>query len=423
MKIAIIGLGYVGLPLAALLANKFEVIGFDTDSSKVEKLHARQEILTEPGLKGILDSAIDGGKLKFTTNPSDIKDSDIKIITVGTPYNEVKMDVDYSFIDSATAIVCNNLKKGDVVVLKSTVPVGTTSKRLVKFITANNFKVPEEIGVVFSPERIIEGQAISDYKVLPKIIGASDDRSFEIFSNVAQTLGGKIVRVSNPETAEMVKMTDNYARFAFIAIVNELALICEKLGVDVMEMLKAAKDDYKKNDGLLVPGPGVGGSCLNKDPFILKSNMEREGLKLKMVDAAREVNSSMPEHISELVARFRDNSMTVAIAGVAFKGDTDDTRFSPSFKIKEKLEQNGAKVRLSDPFVKSIGAVISDIYEAAEGADVFVLITDHKEYKNIDLKKLKSLMNTNPLIIDARAIIPRTEAESIGFEYHGLGRL
>ena len=423
LKIAIVGLGYVGLPLAALLAGKFDVIGFDTDSAKVEKLRLREEILTEPGLKEVLNSAIDGGRLKFTTDPNDIRDSTVKIITVGTPYDERKKDVDYSFLDSATELVCRNLKKGDVVALKSTVPVGTTSGRLAKAILANGFRVPEDVGVVFSPERIVEGQAINDYGTLPKIIGASDDRSFGVFSKITEALGGKTIRVSNPETAEMVKMTDNYARFAFLGLVNELALVCEEVGVDVLEMLNAAKDDYKRNDGLLIPGPGVGGSCLNKDPFILKSNMERHGLRLKMVDAAKEINSGMPDHVSELVNRFRSGSKIVTVAGVAFKGDTDDTRFTPTFKIKEKLEEKGAKVRLSDPFVKSVDGVISDIYDASDGADVLVVVTDHKEYKNIDLKKLKSLMNTGPLIIDSRAIIRREEAESMGFEYHGLGRL
>lgn len=423
LKIAIIGLGYVGLPLAALLSGKFEVVGFDTDASKVKKLDKREEILTEPGLKEILNKSIDSGKLKFTTTAEDIQDSQVKIITVGTPYDEKKRDVDYSFLDSAIEIVCRHIKKGDVVVLKSTVPVGTTSKRVVKALKANKHKVPEDVGVVFSPERIVEGQAIHDYATLPKIIGASDDRSFEIFSKVAQALGGRIIRVSNPETAEMVKMTDNYARFAFLGVVNELALVCEKVGVDVMEMLRAAKEDYKRNDGLLIPGPGVGGSCLNKDPFILQSNMEKEGLSLHMVDAAKEINSNMPAHVSELVGKFRKGSKIVVVAGVAFKGDTDDTRFTPSFKIKETLEAQGKKVRLSDPFVKSVDGIISDIYKASKGSDVFVVVTDHQEYKKIDLKKLKSIMNTSPLIIDARALIKRSEAESLGFEYHGLGRL
>ena len=424
MKIAIIGLGYVGLPLSALLAEKFDVMGFEIDPNKLKKLNAREPVLSEPGLEEILNRALDSKRLRLTGNPSELAGANVKIITVGTPYNEEKEDVEYSFLDSALDIVCKNVKKDDVLVLKSTVPVGTTSDRVVKALNAADYKVPEDVGVIFAPERIVEGQAIRDYKTLPNIVGASDDRSFSIYSEIlSSVMGGKIIRVSNPETAEMIKMTDNYARFSFIGLTNELALICEKVGVDVMEMIHAAKDDYPRNAGLMIPGPGVGGSCLNKDPFILKSNLKRKGLSLKMVDAAKEINSNMPAHVCDMVKEFRKNAKIVAIAGVAFKGDTDDTRFTPTFKIRELLEMDGIAVKLSDPFVKSVEGVTDDLYKASEKADVFIIITDHSEYKNIDLNALKSAMNSNPLIIDTRAILKRENAIKLDFEYHGLGRL
>ncbi|MDE1824986.1 MAG: nucleotide sugar dehydrogenase [Candidatus Micrarchaeota archaeon] len=423
MKIAVIGIGYVGLPLAALLSEKFDVLGFDIDAKKIAKLNAGEETLKEPGLKEALDNARPTGRLKFTTSQDEITDCNVKIISVGTPYDESKNDVDYTFLDSALEIICKHLRKGDVVALKSTVPVGTTSSRVAKAISSHGFKVPEDVGVVFSPERIVEGQAVRDFKALPKIIGASDDRSFQVFSTVLSVLGGKIIKVSNPETAELIKMTDNYARFAFLGITNELALASEKFGVDVMEMLKAAKEDYPRNSGLLVPGPGVGGSCLNKDPFILKSNLDKMGLSLKMVDAAKQINSYMPTHISEMVKHYRNDAKVIAIAGVAFKGETDDTRFTPSFKIKDELKVGGAAVRLSDPFVNYVPGVIPDIYEAVRGAEVLVIVTDHNEYKSLDLERIKSLMNSKPLIIDTRALIPRDKAKALGFEYHGLGRL
>ena len=423
LKVAIIGLGYVGLPLAALLAERLDVIGFDIDASRIKKLEAGEPVLSEPGLDEALSKAVGSGRLRFSPNPADVSDSDVKIITVGTPYDERAKDVDYSFLDSAIEIVCGNIKKGDVVALKSTVPVGTTSERLVKALRAKGYAVPEDVGVVFSPERMVEGQAIRDFKTLPNIVGASDERSLSIYSEVASVMGGRIIRVSNPETAEMVKMTDNYARFAFLGITNELALMCEKAGVDVLEMLKAAKEDYARNAGLMIPGPGVGGSCLNKDPFILKANMAKKGLELKIVDAAKEVNYHMPTHVYLMVKEFRNNAKEVAIAGVAFKGETDDTRFAPSLKINEMLKADGATVRLSDPYVRSVSGTTRDIYEAVKGAEVLLIMTDHKAYGEMDLKRVKSLMAQNPLIIDTRGIIKRDEAERLGFEYHGLGRL
>jgi UDP-N-acetyl-D-mannosaminuronic acid dehydrogenase len=199
--------------------------------------------------------------------------------------------------------------------------------------------------------------------------------------------------------------------------------MCDKAGVDVLEMLKAAKEDYARNAGLMIPGPGVGGSCLNKDPFILKANMAKKGLELKIVDAAKEVNYHMPTHVYLMVKEFRNNAKEVAIAGVAFKGETDDTRFAPSLKINEMLKADGATVRLSDPYVRSVSGTTRDIYEAVKGAEVLLIMTDHKAYGEMDLKRVKSLMAQNPLIIDTRGIIKRDEAERLGFEYHGLGRL
>ncbi len=424
MKIAVIGLGYVGLPLSALLAEKLEVIGFDLDISRIEKLKAREPVLAEPGLQEILDKVLDNRGLTFATNPEDISDCNVKIITVNTPYEETAKDVDYSFLDSALQIVCSHINRGNVVVLKSTVPVGTTSQRVIKALNSEGYRVPEDIGVVFSPERIAEGQAIYDYRTLPKIIGASDDRSFALYSEIVTTaIGGKIIRVSNPETAEMVKMTDNYARLVFLGLTNELALICEKVGVDVMEVLRASKDGYSRNAGLLIPGPGVGGSCLNKDPFILKSDLAKKGLSLKMVDAAQEVNCNMPAHVCEMVKELKRNANTIAIAGVAFKRDTDDIRFAPSLTLKHLLEINGATVKLSDPFVTCVNGIIGDVYKAVEATDVLIIVTDHKQYINIDLKRIKSAMNVNPLIIDTRALIQRDEVKRLGFEYRGLGRL
>lgn len=424
MKISVIGLGYVGLPLSALLAQNFDVIGFDIDASRIRKLDARERVLSEPGLDEALDRAMDSGRLKFTSAPGDITDSNVKIITVGTPYDDKKKDIDYSFLDSALEAVSARVNKGDVIVLKSTVPVGTTSGRVVRALNKKNHRVPEDVGVAFSPERILEGQAIKDYKNLPKVIGASDERSYRIAEEVFSALGGRMVRVSDPQTAEMVKMIDNYARYAFLGLTNEVALISEKSGVDVMEVLKAAKDDYPRNAGLMIPGPGVGGSCLNKDPFILKTSMAREGLDLKMVDTAHEINSGMQPHVVSMVKKFARGRKRVAMAGLAFKGQTDDTRFTPAFRINALLQREGFEVRLSDPLVKSKEyAITSDIYEAATGSEILLLVTDHEAYRNIDLRHLKGLMKEKPLIIDTRAFIDRSKAEKEGFEYHGLGRL
>ena len=421
MKIAVIGLGYVGLPLSSLLAVKNDVVGFDVDSGKIESIRKGNIPIREPDLEKYLKSAISSGKLKVTADPSEIRNTDVKIITVGTPYNEKTDFIDYSQLESSLDLVVPYLKPMDVLILKSTVPPGTTMGMVKSRIESAGFRVPEDIGLVFSPERMIEGQAIRDFQSLPKIIGASDDRSFGITKQILSELGGKIIRVSKPETAETVKMVDNYSRYVFIGLVNELALACEKIGVDVLEVIRSAKEDYPRNAGLLIPGPGVGGSCLNKDPFILRGIMRTSGLELEMVRSASTINTMIPNHVADLVSRYR-SSGSVTMLGVAFKSDTDDTRFTPSFTIMDDLTRKGFSVRMADPFVTGKD-IYRDPYSASEGSDILLVVTDHSDYRKIDLARLKNIMTENPLIIDTRGMIDRNIAVKHGFEYHGLGRL
>lgn len=421
-KIAVIGLGYVGLPLSSLLAIKYNVIGFDVDKLKIRGLLENKLPVDEPDLEYYLEKSISSNHLIITNEAYKIKEANIKIITVGTPYNNNEMKIDTEQLISALNIVLPYLNNGDVIILKSTVPPGTTNGLVKTIIENGGFAVPENIGLVFAPERMIEGQAIKDFKTLPKIIGATDERSYRIASEVLSSLGGKLIKVSNPETAEMIKMVDNYSRYVFLALTNEIALISERVGVDVLELIEAAKDNYPRNSGLLLPGPGVGGSCLNKDPFILKTEMNKSNLQLKMVNCSEEINNYMPLHVAELVKKYLLPGSMITILGVAFKGDTNDTRFTPCYTIENNLSGSGYNIRLSDPFVKG-EKIISNPYNAVRKSDTIVLLTDHSLYKNLDLYKIKGLMNNKPIIIDCRGLIDRQKAESVGFEYHGVGRL
>ena len=421
LKVSVIGLGYVGLPLSSLLARKYEVIGFEVEKNKAAVIARGQVPIDEPGLHDILSEALKSQRLNITSNPARLRETSVKFITVGTPYDEKADFVDYGQLESALDIIVPNLNIGDVVILKSTVPPGTTMGLVKNKIEASGFKVPEEIGVVFSPERMVEGQAVKDFQVLPKIIGASDERSGSIAEKVIGSLGGKIIRVSNPETAETIKMVDNYSRYVFLGLTNELALICEKIGVDVLEVIKSAKDNYPRNSGLLLPGPGVGGSCLNKDPFILRGILRKSGEELEMVKSAQSVNSHIPFHLADLISRFRPKGQ-VTLLGVAFKGDTDDTRFAPSLIIKDELVKRNYRVRMTDPYVVGDG-IVKDLYGTCTGSNIIVILTDHSCYNDIDLQKLKSLAAESPMILDTRGMVDRAKAVEAGFEYHGLGRL
>ena len=423
-KISVIGLGYVGLPLSLLLARKFMVIGFDNDASKISKLIDGEKVISEPGVEELLLDNTVRNKLSFTNNVGDILNTRVKIITVGTPY-DINLDyIDYSQLNGAIDLLDGNIKSGDIVVLKSTVPPGTTNQILKRRLEFFGFNVPNDVGIAFSPERMVEGQAIRDFSSLPKIIGASDPQTSAIVSEIVGSMGGEVIQVSSPETAEMIKMVDNYSRFTFLGLTNEIALISEKIGIDVLELIMAAKQGYPRNAGLMTPGPGVGGSCLNKDPFILSSHLKKLNLELQMVGAASIVNRSIPNHIAEIVNNFANGRKIVTIAGVAFKGDTDDTRFTPTFEIKSKLENLGFKIILSDPYVSQTPLnIIKDPYEASRSSDIFLLLTDHSDYKEIELRLLRSMMAEKPLIVDTRGLISKEMAMKLGFEYHGYGRL
>lgn len=414
----------MGLPLATLLARNFAVVGFDVDAEKVSHLTLGRTTLQEPGLTEALASAIAERRLRFTSRAAESAGCDVKILTVGTPYNQRKKAVDYSQLDLALNLIGEHLTPGEVLIIKSTVPPGTTAGRVREFVQALGLRVPEDVGLTFAPERIVEGQAMRDFVRLPKIIGATDDRSYDVAREVLGSLGGSVRRVSGPTVAELVKLVDNYSRYVFLGLTNELALMSERLGIDVLDLIDAAKFEYPRNSGLLQPGPGVGGSCLNKDPLILSSVMEQEGLTLEMGRAASRVNQSIPTHIVELVVRFAGPRRAILVAGVSFKRDTDDTRFAPALEISDQLRAQGFTVLLSDPFARTQGVDVKpDLLAAVKDAQILLLLTDHSAYHQIALADLKARMATHPLIIDTRGAFDRGLATQLGFEYHGYGRL
>jgi dTDP-alpha-D-glucose dehydrogenase len=423
-RVCVVGTGYVGLPLAVMLSRNYPVVAFDVDREKIAQLSEGRTSQQEPGLPELLTVALRQQNVRFTSLPAELGRCDVKIFTVGTPYDSDRGGVDYSQLDRALGILGEQLARKDVIIVKSTVPPGTTEKRVGRAVSARGLRVPEDVGLVFSPERIVEGQALTDFARLPKIVGATDDRSAGVASEVLGTLGGSIRRVSSPTTAELIKMVDNYARYVFLGLTNEIALMCEKAGVDVLELIEAAKFEYPRNSGILLPGPGVGGSCLNKDPFILSSLMQKDGLPLEMVEAAARVNRMVPSHIADLVFRFAGSRRSVTLAGVAFKRDTDDTRFTPSIEIARDLRQGGFSVKLSDPYARLEGTEIErDLLTSTVGAEILLTLTDHSIYQSLELSDFKRCMAPNPLIVDTRGMFDRSLAEGLGFEYHGYGRL
>jgi len=435
-KACVVGLGFIGLPLSVALASRgADILGYELREEVVEKINKGEAPIYEPGLEEELKKVVEAGKIKASSNPEIIKEADIVIITVGTPVDDngvPKLD----YVKSACEIIGKNLKKNAIVVLKSTVPPGTTEEIVKPLLEqSSGMKCPEDFGVAFCPERTVEGQAMKEFLTLPKVVGGINQETTDRVSEFFSILNDKIVKVSKPRTAELVKLMDNTYRDVNIALANEFAEAGMALGVDVIEAIEAANQDYSRNH-ILIPGAGVGGSCLTKDPLILNTTVkEKGGPTLDLVLQGRETNKKMPEVMIELAKKVLErNEKTIenskiALLGLAFKRDTNDLRHTPTKDIYEKLSEKGTQVIGYDKFVdkeevkKFFGEIeLSETaYDACKDADLCMILTDHSEFSELNLTKLKEIMKT-PAIVDGRHMIDPKKAIETGFDYEGLGR-
>lgn len=430
--VGVIGLGHIGLPLASLLTTGgFSVVAYDVDPNRVMQVKAGLPGFHELGLEQTLRGALQSGRMLVTDEEASLAAVEVSLITIGTPWNEREGMPDLSQLDAAVKTLGRNLRRGAVVVLKSTVAPLTTEERVAPQLQSiSGMTAGRDFGIAFSPERMIEGQAIQDFKTLPKIIGAIDDRSYEKAAAVLGALGGKVLRVSSPRAAEMVKMLDNFNRDSSLALINQFAVLCMAAGVDVLEIIRTAKLDYPRNAGLLIPGGGVGGSCLNKDPWILNYFGQQHGVDARFIHTVRAVNSNMPMQVVRLaqkvITRLGLTTARLVVAGLAFKSDTDDTRYSPGVVVCRELSKLGHEIAVSDPSVKSVEgldlSIDPNLIEAATGANIIVFMTDCGEYKGLDLKLLKQRMSPRSGLVDARHVLDPARVLSLGFDFEGIGR-
>ena len=423
-KLTVIGLGYVGLPAAVVFASKgFNVIGVDVDASKIEAVNSGRCYLMEPGLDVLLREAISKGFLRATAEiAEDISESEAVIIAVPTPVRDGIADL--SYLREALDSVKKSLHRGLLVVIESTIPPGTTIGLAKALLEESGLNVEDDFYLAHVPERIAPGKAIEELLNMPRVVGGVGPRSTE----KALELYGKVN--SNPmptdaTTAEFSKLIENTYRDLNIAYANLLALMAEKLGIDVFEAIKLANTHNRVN--IHIPGAGVGGPCLTKDPYMLAS-MFPEFWGTELIKLARKTNEYMPMHTVEIVERaLKDSSLDignskVAVLGAAYKGGVDDTRESPAKYIVRELMEKGARVVVYDPYTaESFGAERADSLEdAVKGSDAVIIVTDHPEFKNIDLEKI-SRMVKHKIIIDGRRAIDPLKAIKIGFKYYGIG--
>jgi UDP-N-acetyl-D-glucosamine dehydrogenase len=413
----VIGLGYVGLPLAVELArNKVRTIGFDVDTRKVSDLAAGRSYIPDVPSEQVAQ-AVNSGLLAPTTDPASLAEADVIDICVPTPLRKTK-DPDLSYVVKAVETTAAVLRKGQLVILESTTYPGTTDEVVKPALEAKGLKAGVDFYLAFSPERVDPGNPTYQTKNIPKVVGGYDEASTDVAQTFYQQVVDTVVPVSSTRAAEMVKLLENTFRAVNIGMVNELALMCHRMGIDVWEVIDAAKT---KPFGFMpfYPGPGLGGHCIPIDPFYLSWKAKQFNFEARFIELAGQVNGSMPEYVVNRVAEALNehrkplNGSRVHLLGVAYKRDIDDVRESPALDVIELLKRRGASVSYSDPYVAAVEhgshelTGISIAEAVAAGTDCAVIVTDHKAFD------YPGIVASFPLVVDTRNALKGIRSEKI----------
>lgn len=446
-KLVIIGMGYVGIPVAALFADVegFSVVGVQRRSKrsgwKIDLLNEGKNPIggDEPGLSELIERVVKKGTFRVTDDYAECRDAEAILIDVQTPTDERCVPM-YKSLEEAISEVGRHLSAGALVTIESTVAPGTTENVVKPLLeNASDLKAGKDFSLAFCYERVMVGRLIKNITDLPKIVGGIDEestkRAMELYTHVVKAK----MYATDALTAEVAKVVENTYRDVNIAFSNEVALICESLGVDVYkvrELVNTLSSDGTNSmsnpvRNMHFPGGGVGGHCLPKDPWLLKYGMDKYGkfnFSPKVIMSSREANSRMPEHMVDLLEEAlaeRGKKLAaskVAILGVAFLENSDDTRNTPSATLYHELQKRGAKPILHDPTVREFDLPFTtNLEEAVIDADAVILSTKHKEYVKLDLKKVAEKMR-EPVLIDGRNAFSEEAAEDAGFIYRGVGK-
>lgn len=433
MRIAMIGTGYVGLVSGACFSEfGVEVVCVDKDESKIERLLRGEIPIYEPGLDKLVTSNAEAGRLSFTTDLKEaVKGADAVFIAVGTPTRRGGGHADLSYVYAAAREIAEAMDGYTVVVTKSTVPVGT-GREVERVIRET--RPDAEFDVVSNPEFLREGSAINDFMRPDRVvIGAETDRAREVM----RTLYRPLFLIETPilftslETSELTKYAANTFLAAKITFINEMADLCEKVGADVHDVAKGIGLDGRIGKKFLHPGPGYGGSCFPKDTLALVQTARDSGAPLRIIETVVDINARRKRQMADRIVGFCGGSMqgkTVAILGLTFKPNTDDMRDSPSLDIVPALIDAGATVRAYDPegmdeAKKHLDGVVycSGAYEAMDGADALVILTEWNEFRSLNLTRVKSLLK-EPAMVDLRNIYDPKQMADQGFRYQCVGR-
>ena len=417
MKICVIGLGYIGLPTAAMFASAgVSVVGVDLNPKIIEALNRGAIIIEEKGLGELVSRVVKEGTLRGSLTP---EEADVFIIAVPTPITGDKK-ADMSYVVSATESIVPWLRSGNTVILESTSPVGTVDSLMLPILEKAGLKIGAELFVGYSPERVIPGQILNELVNNSRIAGGINPESAERIAEIYKTFVRGHIYITDTRTAELCKLAENTYRDVNIAFANELAKICENIGVNVWEAIELCNKHPRVN--IHQPGPGVGGHCIAVDPWFI---VEKQPDTAKMIGLGRNINDSMPSHVASEILDILNGIQdpVVTILGVTYKPNVDDTRESPVLHLIDILKQQKINVRAFDPYVAPQNGKIEisdSLKTAAEGSDLLMLGVHHDEFKDLPFQTLGKLMR-HKNFYDTRNFIPASSVEEAGFRYYLLG--
>ncbi|MEM3065454.1 MAG: nucleotide sugar dehydrogenase [Candidatus Nitrosotenuis sp.] len=434
LRVCVIGIGRIGLPTALSFANSgLPTIGVDINAQLVSMINSGVfPLKDEPGYDAIFENVIRDKKFSATTKIEEaVPNSDVILLSLPTPMDDRKTP-SYSALKSVAGQLCDLLVPGSLVIVESTVEPGFVEDELIPIIEEKGrLKAGQNFGIGVCPETANPGQILNDFERLPRLVGATDEKTANIITKIYRhVFTVDLIPMPDCKTANAVKLTTNVFRDINIAFVNELAMLFEKLNIDIMRVLEAAKTKY--NFQVHYPGAGVGGPCLPVNSYqMLNLAKKVDQNLLKIVQVSRQVNESMPEHVVDLLKEaFKESKKSiegsqVLILGISYKPDVKDIQLTPAEPIINMLKNLKAEVKIYDPYFKSVEAfgakTESSLVGALTNTDAVILVTAHKEFHDLEPTFLAARMRT-PILVDSRGIIDQHAAKKAGLIFRGVGR-
>ena len=417
MNVCVIGQGYIGLPTAALFAkNGCNVVGVDIKKEVIDDLNNGIVHIEEPGISEAINEAIAENRYVAQLEPAE---ADVFIITVPTPYKIENLSCDLSFVIDACNSILKYVKKGNTIIVESTIAPGSIDETVKPIFEKAGFTIGEDLFLAHCPERVLPGQIIYELVHNDRIIGGvtpkCTDKAAEAYGIFVK---GELMK-TEAKTAELSKCMENTFRDINIALANELAKICAEIDVNALDVIKLANKHPRVN--ILNPGPGVGGHCLAIDPYFIYAKAPETA---KIIKLARDTNRSMPDfvikYVEKIIERYADGEGKIAILGVSYKGNTGDTRESPALEIIAKLTEKGYGISVFDPHVEN--EEYADFEKAIDDASLCLILADHDEFKELDMDALKAKMK-NAIIFDTKNIVGDVPEDVILYNLGNLSKI